>query len=141
MLIDDMSDPSRWRFVSDRVMGGVSVGQAQGAHHREAIPLEQRPDLFIVPHAVNLAGDAADLLLRRVELSVDASIGIPVPLRVQEIDLGHEGRRLGGQCGRCGKAHGQAAHRHAKRFAPRNSRNILHHHRLLSLAICEQVAG
>ena len=29
MLIDDLSDPSPWRFVSDRVMGGVSSGQAQ----------------------------------------------------------------------------------------------------------------
>lgn len=28
MLIDDLSDPSPWRFVSDRVMGGVSQGVA-----------------------------------------------------------------------------------------------------------------
>lgn len=29
MLIDDLSDPSPWRFVSDRVMGGVSSGEAE----------------------------------------------------------------------------------------------------------------
>ncbi|TNF59682.1 MAG: CIA30 family protein [Rhodobacteraceae bacterium] len=28
-LVDDLSDPSPWRFVSDRVMGGVSSGQAE----------------------------------------------------------------------------------------------------------------
>lgn len=28
MLIDDLSDPAPWRFVSDRVMGGVSQGVA-----------------------------------------------------------------------------------------------------------------